>query len=324
MRSVLVAAVGLVLVASACTSATTETSTSLAEEVPTTTSTTEAPEDLLDEDVVPPTDEGYLWSIGDCVDLGANEEIDLPYAPYGTDLLADCAEAHTHEVFFTTTLSEGPDEPFPDDLNDRLWNSCYVEFAGFMGFSSSDSTLTLLLYLPDADEWADGERYHACVVYQLATDAVYGDLSGSAAADPDAYRWHVGTGLCFDAGDLQVLVVTDAVDCAAEHTFEMIGEVSLGPSGAEYPGIEAIDAESTEACDGLLEDYAAQSLDDLPVLTLYQPIPFAEGEWEVGQRTVRCFAFAATRNQGLIVVVGSLGEGTLELIEVEDDEGVSV
>lgn len=317
MRSVVVAAVGLALVASACTSTTTETSTSPAEEVPTTTSTTVTPE------ADAPADLDYQWSVGDCVDVGADEDSGVPYAPYGTDLLVECAEAHTHEVFFTTTLSEGPDAAFPDDLNDRLWNACYVEFAGFMGFSSSDSTLSLLLYLPDADEWAAGERYHACVVYQLATDAVYGDLSGSAAAAPDAYRWQVGTGSCFDAGDLQVVVVTDAVDCDFEHTFEMIGEASLGPGGDEYPGIDAIDAESAKACDGLLEDYAAQSLDDLPVLTLYLPIPFAEGEWEVGQRTVRCFAFAATRNQGLIVVVGSLGEGTLEIVEVED-EGVSV
>ena len=267
-----------------------------------------------------PSDDGYLWRVGDCVDLGG-AETELPYAPYGTGLLTDCAVAHTHEVYFSATLSGDSDALFPEDLNDRLWDTCFVEFALAMGFSSSDSTLNLLLYLPDADEWDAGERYHACVVYK-ADDAGYSQLSGSAIDTPGAYRWQVSAGACYEADSLVLVPAKEPVACGDEHTFEMIGAVGLGADDDAYPGVEAIDLDAGEACDDLLAEYAGQSLDDLPVLTLPLPLPFSEGEWESGQRSVRCFAFAATRDRGLLVVIGSLGEGTFEIVFEEVEEGI--
>ena len=322
MRAVVVASV-LALVATGCFAAT-ESSPSLTEPAPSSsTTTTEAPIVVPFDPDVPFFDEDYLWSVGDCVDLGTSGEIDLPHAPYGSRLLAECTEPHTHEVYFTATLSEDADAPFPDDLNSRLWDICYIEFAEVMGFSSSDATLNLLLYLPDSDEWASGERYHACVVYQEAADAeAYAHLFASAIADPATYRWQVSVGSCLDADELLLLQVSSIVACEEEHTFEMIGEVSLGAEDADYPGVEAIDLEATEACDSLLIDYAAQPLDDLPVLTLGQPFPFIEGEWDSGQRTVRCFAFTATQNQGLLTVTGSLGDGTFDIIFEDLDDGI--
>ncbi|MCH7844429.1 MAG: septum formation family protein [Acidobacteria bacterium] len=315
-----VSALGLVL--AACTSASDEPASSLPEVIPSTTSTTEAqvPEPEVPETTAP--DEGYLWSVGDCVDLGADAAAELPYAPYGTGLLLECAEPHTHEVYFTATLSGGSDAPFPDDLNDRLFDVCFVEFAEVMGFSSSNSTLNVLLYLPDAEEWAAGERYHACVVYQSGTDASYSELVGAVADDPGTYTWQVSAGSCYDVDNPQLLAVSTPVDCVEEHSIEMIGEAVLAPDDAIYPGTEAIDRDADEACDALLAEYAVQPLENLPVLTFPLPTPFSEGEWDTGQRTVRCFAFASTLDQGLLVVVGSLGEGTFEIVEI--DRGVQV
>ncbi len=51
----------------------------------------------------------------------------------------DCIEPHTHEVYFTATLSGGSDEPFPDDLNATLFDVCFVEFADT--FQTFDQTL---------------------------------------------------------------------------------------------------------------------------------------------------------------------------------------
>ena len=81
---------------------------------------------------------------------------------------------------------------------------------------------------------------------------------------------------------------------------------------------------AAEACDALLAEYAVQPLEDLPVLTFPLPTPFNEGEWDTGQRTVRCFAFASTFDSGLLIVAGSLGDGTFEIIGVEADRGVQV
>lgn len=320
-----VSALGLVL--AACTSATDESDSTLPEVIASPTPTTEVPvpqpeveepEPEVPQPAAP--DPAYLWSVGDCVDLGTDDAAELPYAPYGTGLLRDCAEPHTHEVYFTATLSDAPDAPFPDDLNVRLFDVCFVEFAEFMGFPVSDSTVDVLLYLPDAAEWASGERYHACVVHQRGTDATYRHLTGSTADDPDSFLWHTATGSCYDVVDVQVLAVSDAVVCADEHGFEMIGEAALAPDDADYPG--AIDRLAGDACDALLVEYAVQPLEDLPVLTLPLPTPFREGEWDTGQRTVRCFAFAATPGEGFLIVAGSLGEGTFEIVGPEVDEGI--
>ena len=280
------------------------------------------PEPAAPETTAP--DEGYLWIVGDCVDIGNDAAAELPYAPYGTGLLMDCGEPHTHEVYFTATLSGGSDEPFPDDLNATLFDVCFVEFAELMGFSLSDSTLNVLLYLPDAEEWGAGERYHACVVYQSDTDATYAPLVGSAADDAGSYVWQVTAGSCYDMVNPQLLAVSDTVACAEEHRIEMIGEAVLAPDDADYPGTDATDRDAGEACDALLAEYAVQPLEDLPVLTFPLPTPFNEGEWDTGQRTVRCFAFASTRDQGLLIVGGSLGDGTFEIIGVEVDEGIQV
>lgn len=323
MRSVIFVAFALAMVLAACTSASDETVTSLPEPSSTTT-TTEASPPEPEGDEATASDEAYLWSVGDCVDLGTDAETELPYAPYGTALLMDCSQPHTHEVYFTATLSGGSDAPFPEDLNATLWDVCFVEFADVMGFPSSDSTLNLLLYLPDAEEWGAGERYHACVVYQQDPEAGYSPLRGSAADAIDTYLWQVSAGACYDAASPVLLPSSETVACDEEHTFEMIGEAVLGSDNADYPGTDAVDLDAGAACDDLLADYANQSLEQLRVLTLPHPLPFSEGEWESGQRSVRCFAFAGTPEQGLLVVVGSLGEGTFEIVFEEDVEGVQV
>jgi len=317
-----VLAVTFGLVAAACTSTGEEPQPSVPEVLPTLTPSTSTPDTELEVSGTTVPDDGYLWSVGDCVDLGTNAAAELPYAPYGTELLADCAEPHTHEVYFTATLAGAPDAPFPDDLNERLFDVCYVEFAELMGFSVSDSTVDVVLYLPDAAEWDAGERYHACVVYQRGTDVTYQRLTGSTADDPDSYRWQTATGSCYDVVDSQLLPVSDAVACSEQHRFEMIGEVTPAPDDAGYPGGEAIGPLAVEACDALLAEYAVEPLDELPVLTFVVPLEFSEGEWDTGKRTVRCFAFAATPEQGLLIVAGSLGDGTFEIVGVDVDEGI--
>ena len=304
------------LLAAACTSAPEETTLPLPETLPTLTptTTTQAPV----ETTVP--EEDYLWSVGDCVDLGANAEAELPYAPYGLELLADCNAPHTHEVFFTGTLDGGPDAPYPTALNERLFNICFVEFAEFMGYPSADSTLELVLYLPDEQEWGAGERYHACVVYQPGSAVIYRPLIGSTASDPAVYRWEVSAGTCYDLIDLPLLAVSEPVACSEVHGVELIGDAPL--DAADYPGQDAIARIAGEACETLLLEYAALPVEDLPLLTFPLPSPLTEGEWESGTRSVRCFVVAGSTERGLLLVTGSLGDGTFEIVD-GDNGGVT-
>ena len=87
MRAIIGVAIVLGLVLAACTSASDGPTSSLPEVIPSTTSTTGAqvPEPAAPETTVP--DEGYLWIVGDCVDIGNDAAAELPYAPYGPGLL---------------------------------------------------------------------------------------------------------------------------------------------------------------------------------------------------------------------------------------------
>lgn len=309
------------LIVASCTSVTEETEAPLPETLPTLTPTTEAEEPEPEAPETSAPDQAYLWSVGDCVDLGANAEADLPYAPYGLELLSDCTAPHTHEVYFTATLDDGAEAPYPADLNERLFDRCFAEFASFMGFQNADSTLDLVLYLPDEQEWAAGERYHACVLYQPGTSVIYRPLVGSAGANAEPYRWEVSAGTCYDLIDLPLLAVSDAVDCANEHGLEVIGNAPLVPSGAGYPGRDSVAELAGEACDALLTEYAVQPIEDLPLATLPLPTLLTEGEWDSGKRTVRCFVLAGTPERGLLIVKGSLGDGTFEIVGSEPDDG---
>jgi hypothetical protein len=312
------------ILASACVSGSAEPTAAQAPfTVPEAEETTETPpsEPKTPETTTPA--QAYRWQVGDCVDLGRNGTEELPYAPYGTELLVNCTEPHTHEVYFTATLDGGPDAPYPEELGTRLFDVCLEEFAEFMGFPSSDSTLEVILYLPDADEWAAGERYHACVVYQTGATALYEELIGSTGDNPEVFVWRVDLGACYDQLDLQRLKVDEPVDCAGQHTFEMVGETIPAPDAAEYPGPARISELGQEACDALLEEYAAQPIDPELVMTFSIPLVLSEGEWDAGKRTLRCFAFAAAPDAGLLTVTGSLGDGTFEIVGTTDDEGIT-
>lgn len=315
-------ATALGLVVAACTSASEEPEPSVPDILPTLTPTTEAevaePEEVTST-TVPDTE--YRWALGDCVDLGAEGTFDLPYAPYGRELLASCDAPHTHEVFFSATVPEGPNDPYPADLDDRLWAECFAAFADLMGFPSVESTLQLVLYLPDEDEWTAGERYHGCVLYQPGTQLLYRPLVGLATSNTEDYRWEVAAGTCYAEVDLTLLALSDAVPCDDLHALEMIGQADLTPPGGVYPGVEAAAELGGEACGALLVEYAAQPLDDLPVLTFAFPTLLTEGEWDAGARTVKCFAFAGSAEQGVLSSVGSLADGTFEIIDA--DEGLT-
>jgi Septum formation len=312
-------ALAMGLVIAACTSTSEEPGPTLPEVIPTLTPTTEttaeeptaAPEQTAPEDA-------YRWAVGDCVDVGDGE---LPYAPYGTDLLIDCAEPHTHEVYYTATIPEGPDAPFPEDLDIELWDTCYFEFAQAMGYSVTDSTLDLTLYLPDEDEWAAGERYHACVVHQPGTTADFALLVGSTQDDPTLYAWEPAAGTCYDVLDAALLALVDPVDCAGLHLYQAIGGAVLGAEDAAYPGVETVAQLARDECDAVLAEYASAPLDDLPVLTFAVPQVVFEGDWDAGKRSVRCFAFAGSAEQGLLVMKGSLTDDTFEVVDELPEEG---
>lgn len=300
------------MIVAACSSGG-DATTTLSLSAPEATSTTAVEAETTTTTSVP-----TLWEVDTCLDLGTNADRKLPYAPYGNEFVIGCGGPHTHEFFFVTTVSEGADAPFPEDLNGRLWPACYAAFAERMGFPSSQSTLDLTLYLPDDEEWDAGERYHGCVLHQPGTQVPFRPIVGSVFDHPDDYRWEVAVGSCFAEIDLSLLLLAEAVPCEEIHTVEMIGEVELAPQGTAYPGLDEVIALGEEACQGVLDEYATQDVEELSLVAFAHPPAVEEGEWDVGGRSVKCFVLAGNDEQGLLLVRGSVGDGTAEVMVPDD------
>ncbi|HEY5579398.1 MAG TPA: septum formation family protein [Acidimicrobiia bacterium] len=312
---------GLVLTLAACSGSSEPSAPGFT--LPTGPGSTTSP-DSTNADRPPPStvtpDQGYLWQAGDCVELGRDASAQLPYAPYGRNLIVDCSAEHSHEIYFTSTLDGEDGAPYPPNLLTTLWDRCYSEFASLMGFRSSDSTLEPILYLPDEQEWDTGERYHACVLFQTAPGNEYVPLLGSVADDPENYRWELEEGSCLDGGFTEIRVL-EAVPCEQDHSFEFIG-AAVHPAGAgePFPGEDELAQFVQTECGRLLDEYAALPVDPELVGAAPHPIVFASSEWELGHRASRCFAFAATAEEGLLNVRGSLTEEDWEVLGPRDQE----
>lgn len=264
-----------------------------------------------------------LWAVDTCLDLGTNAAADYPHAPYGEELTVDCGGPHTHEFFFVETLAEGPGAPFPEGLGDRLWAGCHEAFTERMGFPASESTLDVVLYLPDEDEWAAGERYHGCVLHQPGTQVVFRPLVGSVFDHPGDYRWEVAPGSCYAVLGVEALAISEPAPCDEIHTFEAIGETELDAQISEYPGLVEHAELGDEACEAVLSDAAAPDAEELEVFAFAVPAPVTAAEWQAGGgRHVKCFLAAGSPEGGLLLMTGSLTEGTLEIIRPGDSVSV--
>lgn len=258
------------------------------------TSTTSLP--ATTATVPPAVDAGYRWQAGDCLDF-SSADTRPPYAPYGNRQLVDCMTTHTHEVYLAETTAEGPDTDYPDPgtvVNDL----CTASFAGYVGAPRVDTTLEILFYFPDADEWAAGERYRACLVFTPAAPAgTYGTLRGSVTHRAVEYVWEPEPQACLD-GDLWTLRVAATLPCDHPHLLQILGDATLDDGGS-YPGTDAVMARTRAECRRLLPSSTAG------VAAFSEPTLLQPSEWETGQRRVVCVGAVIDDAGDPVSVVGS-------------------
>ncbi len=263
-----------------------------------------------------PVDESYEWQAGDCFEFGDDNDLSLlPYAPYGNGFLVDCEMSHTHEVYFVDRFSDGLGAPFEAGaVADAVRRSCAESFPGYFGIREPDSFFDTVLYLPDAEEWAAGERYQACMVYVGGLFGTFDRVSGSFRDAGDVAAWQATTGSCLLA-DFGALRGAVPLPCEGPHSLEIVGDVQLDAApDAEFPGLDQLQEDAEAVCLDALAEFADDPFVGLPLAVF--PMIFGEVDWEAGYRRVRCIAFASDQSGSLLEVIGSFAEPGWEPIGV--------
>ena len=252
---------------------------------------------------------GYRWEVGDCLRFGGSG--DLPYEPFGSDPLTACDEAYTHEVYYTGTFPEGEEAAYPEDsINPEIRDICIEAFLEYLGVLPVEVGLDIVMYLPDADEWAGGLRYQACLVYRPAGLDVFQELTGSLASLGADFRLDVSPGDCFAAPYIKL----PTVDCAQTHLAEAIGTITHpAETGAPFPGEEQLELFALSECNLMGADYVVESAPTNPVVAFARA--FTELEWEAGWRDLHCLAIALGRDGAVMPVRGSFAQEGWTVVE---------
>lgn len=246
----------------------------------------------------------YLWQPGDCFDFTDGFFDGTPYAPFGLHGARHCSIDHVYEVIHSEVLSDGPGDAFPDDMTERSNLTCGRAFNEFSGTSELESELAMIRYLPDAEEWAKGSRYLACVVFRTGPEgelAVSGRLDGR---DPSfAFTLEAGTCL-FDLFP---------VDCDDPHNGEVIAVLELaGGPDAPLPETEEIKRVVGDGCDAAFAEF---ELGSGPGVVVVRGLSDAALTWEFGTRRYYCVGAAIGTDGFELDVTGTFTDGWKEAQE---------
>ncbi len=245
----------------------------------------------------------HRWQEGECHDVGAGDRFDPPYSPFGSGTLVPCWRPHTVEVTGATQLAAGPAAPFPDDLDTQSGRFCGESFLAYTGSLTSQTRLSGVSYLPDEAEWAEGDRYLACVVSAVDDHGQVAVTTGDLRGAGPGLALELAAGTCFDGG-LGGL----PVDCSSPHTVEAIGTIRFDdPPDAPYPGRDGFAEQANAKCRELLADYAESLARDGAEIEA-----FAFGDdvhaWESGVREFACTAGARDGDGSPVRVLRSFSE----------------
>ncbi|NNC74259.1 MAG: hypothetical protein HKN93_01985 [Acidimicrobiia bacterium] len=249
-----------------------------------------------------------VWEVGDCLLFDPPVLAAMPNAPFGTDNIVDCDQPHTVEVSGAAILGDGPDAPFPgDEMGGKSRAFCDRSFDEFIGGSSRRSDLGQISYLPSEEEWQEGDRYLACIVFTqdaagapAITDRSYAGAGAEFAIIPEI-------GDCYSGGS--------QVSCTAVHDTDYLGPITFPlESYPSYP--EAVEA-SNEACRQFADDTIVTR--DVPDARVFAfTMPFSAYEFEQGSQ-LDCYASVLDTSGSRLAYRGAILDGTW--IAVGPDEG---
>ncbi|WP_253767993.1 septum formation family protein [Goodfellowiella coeruleoviolacea] len=228
--------------------------------------------------------------------------------PDGSDMVrVSCDESHLFEVTGTADISAGygPDAKFPDQTlwqkiaQDACTDTSLSYLSGKFDPNGKFSVSSLKL---SQERWRAGNRTLRCGLQSPGVTGKLLPVTGSARDDQsDVYE--PGTCLGIDNG-----TVSDPVDCAQEHSWEIVGIIDLSPQfpTGDYPPNGRQDDVLYGLCETLTKDYTGGR--DLKAAGLsFTWDNRTEESWAAGSHRVNCKVGALLEDKsGLAPWTGSV------------------
>lgn len=201
-----------------------------------------------------------------------------------------CAEPHTFEV--TSNVEIGGQYPAsappPDDQG---WQQIVTERCTEAGTNYLDGKLdpygkyTVGALKPTAQQWREGDRKLRCGLQRVTPSGKRLLATTGTAAKQDQSNVH-DPGTCFAL--VNKTEVGDPVDCATEHSYEVVGSIDLSATfPGEYPSEDLQRQQTVDLCPPVAAQYTGNR--DLAALglSLYSDTLKPES-WAAGSRKVNC------------------------------------
>lgn len=213
------------------------------------------------------------------------------YAP------VDCAGPHLAETYHLGTLTgsaagaEVPDSGSP--AGRTAYRECSTAATAFVGAPWRTGRLGLWVVWPSSAAWSGGARWFRCDLVQTELDGTAVNRKGSLARGL-AGRAPLRLG-CFNPSVHGGSVSTMApVGCQSRHRAEFAG-VWPAPD-VSYERLAGDDARTAKGCRGVIAAYAGVPDDaDMKYRSGWISYNPTRGEWQQGERGVRCFLWFSDR-----------------------------
>ncbi len=239
-----------------------------------------------------------VWDTGDCIFLPQNQ-LDYygnaPWAPVALDIVVPCSGPHNGEILLSEQVGTSLDEFDADQIAYDRSYVCDKAYSETYNRPQGEYLPALITYMPDADEWDRGDRYLACLVVLPTANGSERLVAGPFAEQEDLE-------LDLASGDCTSSHAKLAISCSAGHLYQYVGTVEY--NGETFPDLfgSAFD----DACASLAVELTDG--DDAGAEAFIVGLEMGPYQFELGYRTVNCYAVAIVDGERVEVTGSFLGE----------------
>lgn len=198
-----------------------------------------------------------------------------------------CARPHLFEVTGSADIAaQFPSgAPFPGD---QAWqhaaqSSCTTSVTGYLGRLDPNGRYSVGALKPTAAQWTSGDRTLRCGVQRSTTSGQLVPTTGTAKGADQSNTYPTGTCLA-----LVRKAAGGPVPCGKQHSFEIVGTVSLRGSFPDgYPPVDRQQTELGKLCQPVAANYTADAdLDQYQLSVTWDTIQ--QASWNAGSYQVNC------------------------------------